>query len=68
MSTRQRNDSITQTRARLRQSRAEIFSLAKELRVESGPRSTQFPRSLIMQILMSQGGRAVLGGRPWAWD
>lgn len=62
MSTRQRTDSIAQTRARLRQSRAEIFSLAKELRVESGPRSTQFPRSLIMQILMSQGGRAVLGG------
>ena len=62
MSTNEHAESIRQTRQRLRRSRAEIFTLASELKGEARPRDSQFPRSVIMQTLMSQGGRTLLGG------
>jgi hypothetical protein len=57
-----RAESIKQTRERLERSRAEIIALAREVRGNASPSDRQFPRSLIMQTLLSPGGRALLGG------
>ena len=62
MPTKKRAESIRQTRERLRQSRAEIFTLAREIKGGGNPSSSPFPRSLIMRALLSHGGRALLGG------
>jgi len=62
MSTDKRKASIRQTRERLRSSRAEIFTLARQIKGEGSPNTLAFPRSLIMRALLGQGGRALLGG------
>jgi hypothetical protein len=55
-------DSIERTRARLRQSRAEIFELACALRGGRRHADDAFPRSAIMQLATGRAGRMFAGG------
>jgi hypothetical protein len=67
-----RNPSITQTRERLRTSRAEFLAVARQMKGdgdgdgegegEDRPENTHFPRSAIMRALLGDGGRALWGG------
>jgi|GEM_PF-3583410 len=61
MPTDQRAASITRTRERLRASRAQLFTLARQIKGESSPDNSLFPRSGIMRALLGQGGNALLG-------
>jgi hypothetical protein len=61
-----RNPGITQTRERLRTSRAEFLAVARQMKGEGEgeerPENTDFPRSAIMRALLGDGGRALWGG------
>lgn len=58
-----REQMIVDTRARLRQTRAEIIDSLKLIRAQQSPLSDgAFPRSAIMRALIGRNGGRMLGG------
>jgi hypothetical protein len=55
------NEAAIDAVERLRHSRAQIVALAKELRGDTQPASSAFPRSAIMRAATGSSGRALLG-------